>query len=100
MDKASIPYELAFSGAISLLMIIFGWLLNRVFSELDKLKASDDKLSAQIHAMLPMMVDRTAFEKHIEREEEALLGLRKEMQALVLSINDLRIVIARNHLKE
>jgi hypothetical protein len=77
---------------------ICGWLLNRVFTEIDRLRQQDEKVAGQLAALIPLMVDRGSFDRHVEREERALDDLRNELKRMNEALQDLKLLLARNHM--
>lgn len=76
-------YAAAFAVAMGVISTLFGWMLNRIFSELDKLKDSDVALAKAISDLQPLMIDRNVFDRHVDKEERELAELRVEMQRAV-----------------
>lgn len=73
-----------FNVVIALLMMVLGFLLNRVFNELDRLRDADTKLAAQVNVLsvnLPSSyITKDDFRSH-EAEERVLIGeFRKEVR--------------------
>jgi hypothetical protein len=102
MEPFSYPAAFALAmGALSTIISgICGWLLNRVFLEIDRLRQQDEKLALQVSNLQTLMIDREAFNQHVIREEKALNDLREHQGKLLEAIHELKVLVARNHLKE
>ena len=94
-------YRDAMNIALSLLMLVGGFLLNRVFVELDRLRQADSDMARALSELKPSMIDRAAFERHVDKEETrgdeiwaAVSDLRGMVQQLLVEVASLRA----NHL--
>ena len=97
-DPQHVNYVVILNGALSVLMLVFGWLLNRVFTELDRLRQADAELAKQVSALAPLMIDRDMFDRHVDREESALVKLETQLATLVVSVQRLEVALAlANH---
>lgn len=82
--------ELAFNGIFSILMVLFGFLLNRVFNTLDKLQTVDTEICKTISslekAMMQFYIDKKDFQRHEEREETIYSELRDDISKRINSM--------------
>lgn len=100
MVDQSVSYVVILNAALSILMIVFGWLLNRVFTELDRLRQADDALATKISAFSSQLIDRHMFDQHVEREERALGKLEAHLTLITDSVNSLHLKLAKLNTKE
>lgn len=74
-----------FNIVISLLMLLLGWLLNRVFQELDRLRKSDDDLALSVNRLtveLPTQyITKADFIRHEVEEREWIREFREEVRS-------------------
>ncbi len=63
----------------SVVLVILGFLLNRVFGEIDGLRKADECLAAADAALAraiadlrPTLIDREYFDRHVDREERLI----------------------------
>lgn len=94
--EPGVSYVVVLNGALSVLMLVFGWLLNRIFSELDRLREADNRLSEKVTVLTGTLIDRNEFNEHARREEIALSDLRASVNELVAVINDVKLLLARH----
>lgn len=99
MDAANFASLGWFNVLISLLLILLGWLLNRVFNEIDALKKADQHLAKEVHELnisLPTSYfTKDDFNRHEQEEKEWISEFRKEVR---LSLERIHIRLdALNH---
>lgn len=63
-----------FNVVVSLAMLFIGWLLARIFTEIDKLREADSKLTDSVTKLAVALptdyLDKSSFLKHTEEERE------------------------------
>ena len=63
----------------SVLLVVGGFLLNRVFNELDVLRKADQSLAKEIADLRPSLIGRESFDRHVDREERLIASLQASM---------------------
>jgi hypothetical protein len=98
--EGRMDYKDVLTATLSLLMVVGGFLLNRVFIELDRLRVADvdlakadSELAKAISDLKPNLIDRSAFDKHVDREERLIAELHKEISSLQTMIQKLHVEV-------
>ena len=65
-----------FDTLVSLLLLVFGFLLNRVFQEIDRAQQSNGKLKEML---MQECVSKDDFVRHLQQEERSLERLTEEI---------------------
>lgn len=77
-----------------LLFLVLGFLLNRVFNEIDKLREADNKLSEQVSFLRPLLISKEDFERHVAKEEKNNEKVWERMEEIITGIQQLRELLA------
>lgn len=77
-----------------LLFLVLGFLLNRVFNEIDKLREADTKLSEQVAFLRPLLISKEDFDRHVTKEEKNTEKIWERMEEIIDGIQQLRELLA------
>lgn len=77
-----------------LLFLVLGFLLNRVFNEIDKLREADTKLSEQVAFLRPLLISKEDFDRHVAKEEKNDEKIWARMEEIIDGIQQLRELLA------
>lgn len=77
-----------------LLFLVLGFLLNRVFNEIDKLREADNKLSEQVSFLRPLLISKEDFGRHVAKEERNTEKIWERMDDIIKEIQQIKEILA------
>lgn len=95
--------QLALSALSSVLLVVFGFLLNRVFQEIDGLRKADQQLAREdanlskvISELRPTLIDKVSFDQHVLREERLMSSLHSAVEENRRLLTDLNLKLVEH----
>ena len=80
MQQEALTYAWLVGILATVLSTVVGWTMRRLWSIVDVLGNKIDAIESDLAALRGNLVDRAAFERHIEREESHLAAMRDEIR--------------------
>lgn len=93
--ESALTFAAAFQYVWGVLTLVMAFLLGRVFSEIDKLRAADQNLADRLNALMPSLIDKVTFQEHLRTEEASMREIRDHLRSVAENLHELSVQVAR-----
>lgn len=97
MNSDALTYAWLVGVLATVLSTVVGWTMRRLWSHVDALGLKIDSIESDLSSLRGNLIDRSAFDRHIEREEAQLISVRDEIRRVADAMQVRADTMVREH---